>query len=70
MRISRSRGAASGDLSLVDQEDRYDCGSVRKPKDGDPRACYVVLDTTGEVDVEFRPRAVRHSDGRLGHPSQ
>jgi diadenosine tetraphosphatase ApaH/serine/threonine PP2A family protein phosphatase len=29
-------------------------GSVGKPKDGDPRACYVVLDTTGEVDVEFR----------------
>jgi diadenosine tetraphosphatase ApaH/serine/threonine PP2A family protein phosphatase len=29
-------------------------GSVGKPKDGDPRACYVVLDTTGEVDAEFR----------------
>ena len=29
-------------------------GSVGKPKDGDPRACYVVLDTTGEVSVEFR----------------
>jgi putative phosphoesterase len=29
-------------------------GSVGKPKDGDPRACYVVLDTTGDVDVEFR----------------
>jgi Calcineurin-like phosphoesterase superfamily domain len=28
-------------------------GSVGKPKDGDPRACYVVLDTTGEVDAEF-----------------
>jgi putative phosphoesterase len=29
-------------------------GSVGKPKDGDPRACYVVLDTTSEVNVEFR----------------
>ena len=29
-------------------------GSVGKPKDGDPRACYVVLDTAGEVSVEFR----------------
>jgi putative phosphoesterase len=29
-------------------------GSVGKPKDGDPRACCVVLDTTGEVSVEFR----------------
>jgi putative phosphoesterase len=28
-------------------------GSVGKPKDGDPRACYVALDTTGDVDVEF-----------------
>ena len=29
-------------------------GSVGKPKDGDPRACYVIVDSTGEVDVEFR----------------
>jgi putative phosphoesterase len=29
-------------------------GSVGKPKDGDPRACYVVMDTAGEVNVEFR----------------
>lgn len=29
-------------------------GSIGKPKDGDPRACYVVLDTSGEVSVEFR----------------
>lgn len=29
-------------------------GSVGKPKDGDPRACYVVMDTRGEVTVEFR----------------
>jgi putative phosphoesterase len=29
-------------------------GSVGKPKDGDPRACYVVLDTSGDVAVEFR----------------
>jgi putative phosphoesterase len=28
-------------------------GSIGKPKDGDPRACYVVLDTSGEVAVEF-----------------
>ena len=46
-------------------------GSVGKPKDGDPRACYVILDTSGEVSVEFRrvpydiPRmaaAIRESD--------
>ncbi len=29
-------------------------GSVGKPKDGDPRACYVVMDTSGDVDVQFR----------------
>lgn len=29
-------------------------GSVGKPKDGDPRACYVVMDTAGDVAVEFR----------------
>lgn len=30
-------------------------GSVGKPKDGDPRACYVVLSADGsEFDVEFR----------------
>lgn len=29
-------------------------GSVGKPKDGDPRACYVVMDTAGEVAMEFR----------------
>ena len=29
-------------------------GSIGKPKDGDPRACYVVMDTTGDVAVEFR----------------
>lgn len=29
-------------------------GSVGKPKDGDPRACYVVLSAQGdELDVEF-----------------
>ena len=29
-------------------------GSVGKPKDGDPRACYVILETSGNVTVEFR----------------
>ena len=29
-------------------------GSVGKPKDGDPRACYVVMDTSAEVAVDFR----------------
>jgi diadenosine tetraphosphatase ApaH/serine/threonine PP2A family protein phosphatase len=29
-------------------------GSVGKPKDGDPRACYVVMDTAGDVNVKFR----------------
>lgn len=46
-------------------------GSVGKPKDGDPRACYVVMDTTGDVSVEFRrlsydvarmAQAIRDSD--------
>jgi predicted phosphodiesterase len=29
-------------------------GSVGKPKDGDPRACYALLDATGELTVTFR----------------
>jgi diadenosine tetraphosphatase ApaH/serine/threonine PP2A family protein phosphatase len=30
-------------------------GSVGKPKDGDPRACYLVLQVAGAVlEVEFR----------------
>ena len=29
-------------------------GSVGKPKDGDPRACYVVIDTEESLSVEFR----------------
>jgi predicted phosphodiesterase len=29
-------------------------GSVGKPKDGDPRACYVVMETAGDVAVECR----------------
>jgi diadenosine tetraphosphatase ApaH/serine/threonine PP2A family protein phosphatase len=29
-------------------------GSVGKPKDGDARACYVVMDTAGDADIEFR----------------
>lgn len=29
-------------------------GSVGKPKDGDARACYVILDVGDEVKVEFR----------------
>jgi putative phosphoesterase len=29
-------------------------GSVGKPKDGNSRACYVVLDTIGDVTLEFR----------------
>jgi diadenosine tetraphosphatase ApaH/serine/threonine PP2A family protein phosphatase len=27
---------------------------VGKPKDGDPRACHVILDTAGDVVIEFR----------------
>ncbi len=47
-------------------------GSVGRPKDGDPRACYAVADFTGplpaieivrvEYDVERAARAVRDSD--------
>jgi putative phosphoesterase len=29
-------------------------GSVGKPKDGDPRACWALIDTEGDVAVEFR----------------
>ncbi len=29
-------------------------GSVGKPKDGDPRACYAIIDTEDGVSVEFR----------------
>lgn len=28
-------------------------GSVGKPKDGDPRACYALIDTAGQSDVQF-----------------
>ena len=46
-------------------------GSVGKPKDGDPRSCYAMLDLTGdrrvtfrrvEYDVQAAAEAVRHSD--------
>jgi putative phosphoesterase len=39
-------------------------GSIGKPKDGDPRACYVVLDTAGDVSVEFRRVTFRESRQR------
>jgi len=29
-------------------------GSIGKPKHGDPRACYAILDLKGELEVEFR----------------
>jgi len=29
-------------------------GSVGKPKDGDPRACYAIIDTEGGISVTFR----------------
>lgn len=29
-------------------------GSVGKPKDGDPRACYAIIDTEDEINVEFK----------------
>jgi putative phosphoesterase len=29
-------------------------GSVGKPKDGDPRACYAIINVGKEIDVEFR----------------
>lgn len=49
-----------------------DVGSVGTPKDGDPRACYVVLEVEGKdlkvqfirvpYDVELAARAVEASD--------
>jgi putative phosphoesterase len=41
-------------MRRVDNVLFVNAGSIGKPKDGDPRACYVVMDTTGDVDVEFR----------------
>ena len=41
-------------IKRVDSVLFVNAGSVGKPKDGDPRACYVVIDTAGEVSVEFR----------------
>ena len=41
-------------IKRVDSVLFVNAGSVGKPKDGDPRACYVVIDTAGEVTVEFR----------------
>lgn len=48
-------------------------GSVGKPKDGDPRACYVVLEASGRdlavefvrvpYDIEATARAIEESDG-------
>ena len=29
-------------------------GSVGKPKDGDPRTCYAIIDTENNLSVEFR----------------
>ncbi|MFP3951341.1 MAG: metallophosphoesterase family protein [Candidatus Bathyarchaeia archaeon] len=34
--------------------DLINVGSVGKPKDGDPRACYAIIDINEEVEVEFR----------------
>ena len=41
-------------IKRVDSVLFVNAGSVGKPKDGDPRACYVVIDTAGAVSVEFR----------------
>lgn len=41
-------------IKRVDNVLFLNAGSIGKPKDGDPRACYVVLDTSGDVNVEFR----------------
>ncbi len=41
-------------IKRVDSVLFVNAGSVGKPKDGDPRACYVVMNTAGEVSVEFR----------------
>lgn len=38
----------------IDGVSFVNAGSVGKPKDGNPLACYVVMDTGGEVAVEFR----------------
>ena len=37
-------------------------GSVGKPKDGDPRACYVVMDTAGRRGRGVSAHSVRHRD--------
>jgi diadenosine tetraphosphatase ApaH/serine/threonine PP2A family protein phosphatase len=39
---------------LVDGVLFVNAGSVGKPKDGDPRACYALLDMGAELGVAFR----------------
>ena len=41
------------DFSLTDQKAMINVGSVGQPRDGDPRACYVVLEDNHNV-VRFR----------------
>jgi diadenosine tetraphosphatase ApaH/serine/threonine PP2A family protein phosphatase len=52
------------------------CGSVGKPKDGDPRAGFAVLASNGDaVDVEIQrvgypARVVAEEMGRVGLPEE
>jgi putative phosphoesterase len=39
---------------IVDEVHIINDGSVGKPKDGDSRACYAVIDFNGPLEVEFR----------------
>lgn len=62
MKMAQKAGAKSGDVlcfghthkpwhRVVDGIHFVNTGSVGRPKDGDPRACYVVLDMSGTAPV-------------------
>src|SRR5688572_11912994 len=78
--MAQQAGAKAGDMicfghthkpwhRLVDEIHFLNTGSVGRPKDGDPRACYVFLDMSGdapivgfvriEYDVERAAKAIR-----------
>jgi diadenosine tetraphosphatase ApaH/serine/threonine PP2A family protein phosphatase len=39
---------------LTGDKAMFNVGSVGQPRDGDPRACYVIVHLDGEPHVEFR----------------
>ena len=65
-----AHGAQAGDGALLDLDDGawlLNPGSVGQPRDGDPRAAWLELDTE-RVDGALPPRPLRHRRGRRGDP--